>query len=62
MPVRVGTVESITVMFSVASTGAAMPSLTLTVKLLAPTSLLVGVPDSVPSAATLSQSGPLTLA
>ena len=32
----------VTVMLSVASTGAAMPSLTLTVKLFAPTSLLVG--------------------
>ena len=43
-------------------TGAAMPSLTLTVKLLAPTSLLRGVPDSVPLAATDNHAGPLTLA
>ena len=52
----------VTVMFRVVVTGAAMPSVTLTVKLLDPTSLLVGVPVNVPLAATDNHAGPLTLA
>ena len=50
-----------TLMLSVACTGAAMPSLTLTVKLFTPTSLLVGTPESAPLEATISHAGPLSL-
>ena len=49
-------------MLSVAVTGGAMPSLTLTVKILSPASASKGVPESAPSGAMASHAGPLTLA
>ena len=50
-----------TVIFSVAVSLPPWPSPTVTVKLFRPTSAFAGVPDSVPSDATLSQAGPATL-
>lgn len=50
-----------TLMDSVASVVPPLVSLARTVKLLAPTSLLAGVPEIVPLEATASHAGPETL-
>ena len=52
----------ITAMFRVAVSVPPLPSSTETVNELEPTSPLVGVPESVPFAATPSHAGPLTFA
>src|SRR5215468_2531723 len=53
---------SLTARFSVAVSKSPPASVTPTTKLLLPTSLKTGTPESEPSAATASQFGPLTFA